>query len=72
MIAFIWFCCFVPIITYFSPWVGPNLNSIAAVTCLYLLHVKGSPRTQRNDDVNRDADSAALMRASDDGYPQAI
>lgn len=33
-----WVCCFIPIITYFSPWLGPNFISLAAIGCLWALH----------------------------------
>lgn len=40
VLAFTWVCCFIPIITYFSPWLGPNFISLAAIGCLWALHAK--------------------------------
>jgi hypothetical protein len=67
-IAFVWFCCFIPIITYFSPWIGPNFNSIAAVACLCILHVKGSARDRRRDKVTR----SIAAENSHDGLAPAV
>jgi hypothetical protein len=38
-IAFVWLCAFIPFLTYYSPLVAPNLISIAAMICLWVLHV---------------------------------
>jgi hypothetical protein len=38
LLALVWLCCFIPIITYFSPWLGPNFISLAAIACLWALH----------------------------------
>lgn len=39
VLAFAWVCCFIPIITYFSPWLGPNFISLAAIGCLGAFHM---------------------------------
>jgi hypothetical protein len=44
-VAVAWLCCFIPIITYFSPWLGPNYISIAAVICLIALHATPMKRS---------------------------
>ena len=38
VLALTWICVFIPIITYFSPWLGPNYISVAAAACLWALH----------------------------------
>jgi len=40
VLAASWVCCFIPIITYFSPWLGPNFISLAAIGCLAALHTR--------------------------------
>lgn len=37
MVAVVWLCCFVPLLTYATPLVWPNLIPIAAALCLWLL-----------------------------------
>ena len=44
VLAFVWLCCFIPIITYFSPWLGPNFISVGAIACLWALHTRPSQR----------------------------
>jgi hypothetical protein len=45
VLAASWVCCFIPIITYFSPWLGPNFISLAAIGCLWALHNKTDSQT---------------------------
>ena len=44
VLAASWVCCFIPIITYFSPWLGPNFISLAAIGCLWALHSETESR----------------------------
>ena len=39
LLAFVMACALVPIITSFSPWAVPNTMPLAAIACLYGLHV---------------------------------
>ena len=39
VLAFVYVCSFVPIITSFSPWIAPNTMPLAAIACLCALHV---------------------------------
>ncbi|HEX5237045.1 MAG TPA: glycosyltransferase family 87 protein [Sphingomicrobium sp.] len=45
LVSIAWLCSFIPIITYFSPWLGPNYTSVAAVICLVALHSKSKKRS---------------------------
>lgn len=51
VLAFSWVCCFIPIITYFSPWLGPNLISLAAIGCLWALHAGSESRVAKPHNV---------------------
>jgi hypothetical protein len=44
IIAFVWLCAFIPFLTYYSPLVAPNLISVAAIICLWALHVDSGRR----------------------------
>lgn len=45
LVSVAWLCSFIPIITYFSPWLGPNYTPVAAVICLIALHWKPMKRS---------------------------
>jgi hypothetical protein len=62
LLAFVWLCCFIPIITYFSPWIGPNYISLAALACLWALHSKPTII----------ACGEAAASGAQAGHPQAI
>lgn len=48
LVAFIYVCTLIPIITSFSPWIAPNTMPVAAIVCLYALHFQNAGR--RSDD----------------------
>lgn len=40
MVTVLWLLSLTPLLTYFTPWVWPNLIPVAAALCLWLLHPK--------------------------------
>lgn len=40
-VTVLWFLALTPLLTYFTPWVWPNLIPVAALFCLWLLHPMG-------------------------------
>lgn len=72
MLAFVWLCCFIPITTYFSPWVAPNFISIAAVACLWALHSEHFRRPARQDTGERMDRPDSLGARDDSGRTRAI
>jgi hypothetical protein len=43
-VAVVWLCTFLPLLTYYTPIVGPNLTPIGAIICLWVLHLGPSQR----------------------------
>jgi hypothetical protein len=61
-IPVVWICAFLPLITYYTPFVGVNLTSIAAVICLWVAHLgprANPPGREPLDSASRDAAEAS-------------
>lgn len=54
VLAFAWLCCFIPVITYFSPWLGPNYISVASAACLVALHMPKKAAAAEQDSPGAD------------------
>jgi hypothetical protein len=37
-LALIWLCCLIPVTSFYTPWIAPNLISIGAAISLWILH----------------------------------
>lgn len=61
VVAIAWLCSFIPLITYFSPWLGPNFTSIACVACLVALHFPKQMRSPGDQEARADG---AMMCAT--------
>jgi hypothetical protein len=60
LVALVMACSLIPIITSFSPWVAPNTMSLAAIACLYALHI--DPAARRSKD--KQAIGAGMLAGS--------